>query len=217
MTKLLNHYTMIKRLFVALMLVITAVSASAQKSKYFAWGVEAGMNFNSLSFSRSDFDSSNRLGFFVGPKVRAKIPLLGFGADAALLYSLNSAKVSGVSGGEVYAESKSLSYFEIPLNVRYDFDLRILTLYLATGPQFNYCMSTDNTLAELYGGDLAGYSRSTWGWNIGAGVEVFSHLQIGLTYTIPISENGSLKAGDISNVFTNFKQKTVKVRLAYYF
>lgn len=43
------------------------------------------------------------------------------------------------------------------------------------------------------------------------------HLQLGVTYTIPISNSGSLELSDVANVFTNYKQKTVKVRLAYFF
>ncbi len=208
---------MIKRLFVVLLVVLTATGASAGKNKYLAWGVEAGMNFNTLSFSRSDFESGNRMGFYVGPKIRLKIPLLGFGADAAVLYSLNSAKVDQTATtGKV--ESRSLSYFEIPLNLRYTFSLKIIALYLATGPQYNYCLSGSGTLAELYGPQLSGYSRSTWGWNVGAGVELFNHLQVGVTYTIPISSTGQLSWSDATtNVFSNFSQRTAKIRLAYYF
>lgn len=208
---------MIKRLFVVLLVALTVLGTSAQKTKYFAWGVEAGMNFNKLSFARSDFESSNRLGFFVGPKVRVKVPILGFGADAALLYSLNSAKVVNETPDGEVSVNRSLSYFEVPLNLRYTFDLRILSLYLATGPQYHYCLSTNGTIEDLYGTQLEDFSRSTWGWNVGAGIEIVDRLQIGITYTIPISESGKLETSDITRVLTNFKQKTVKVRLAYYF
>lgn len=210
---------MIKRLFMALLVALSVAGASAQKTKYIAWGVEAGMNFNKMSFARSDFESGNRAGFFVGPKVRLKVPILGFGADAALLYSLNSTKVvtDDVNGSETSVK-RNLSYFEIPVNVRYTFDFRILALYLATGPQYNYCLSSDGTIGDLYGSQLGDFSRSTWGWNVGAGVEIADRFQLGITYTIPISDSGQLNTGTvISNVFTNFKQKTVKIRLAYYF
>ena len=209
---------MFKRLLMTLLVALAVTGVSAQKSKYFAWGVEGGRNFNSMSFSRSDFESSNRAGFFIGPKIRVNIPILGFGADAAVLYSLNSSKVITETGeGEKVSRNSSLSYFEIPLNLRYTFGFRFLSLYLATGPQYNYCLSGSNTIQELYGVELDGYSRSTWGWNVGAGVEILKRFQVGLTYTIPISDSGSLETGDLSNVFTNFKQKTVKIRLAYYF
>ena len=71
-----------KKLLLSLFAVLMAVNVSAQDVKAITWGVEAGMNFNSLSFSMADFESSNRLGFFVGGKAKFKVPLLGFGADA---------------------------------------------------------------------------------------------------------------------------------------
>lgn len=208
---------MVKRLFVALLVALTINGASAKSREYFAWGVEAGMNFNKLSFARSDFESSNRMGFFFGPKVKVKVPLLGLGADAAVLYSLNSSRVIRDIEGAETSLHRNLSYLEIPLNLRYNFDLRILNLYLATGPQYDYCLSSQGSIEELYGPQLDNFSRSTWGWNIGAGIDIAYRFQIGITYTIPISDSGRLKTADLSNVITKFSQKTVKVRLAYYF
>ena len=190
------------------------MTASAQTNKLFTWGVEAGMNFNSLSFDKEMFESGNRAGFFVGPKVKVKVPLVGLGLDGALIYSMNSAQIQN----EDIVKSKNLSYLEIPLNVRYDFSLlKVLSIYLATGPQYNYCMSSDATIADFYGLADGGISRSTWGWNVGGGVEIMKHLQLGVTYTIPISNSGNLELSDVANVFANYKQKTVKVRLAYFF
>ena len=173
------------------------------------------MNFNSLSFSKTDLESDNRLGFFVGGKAKFKVPLLGFGADAAVLYNLNGAEFHDILNKEV--RSKNLSYLEIPVNFRYSFGIKAIAIYVATGPQFNYCLSSNSTLDALYGNNLESFSRSTWGWNVGGGVELFRRLQVGVTYTIPISDNGELEIADATNIFTNFKQKTVKVRLAYFF
>ncbi|MBQ5643499.1 MAG: porin family protein [Bacteroidaceae bacterium] len=204
-----------KKILLAIVLVACGLAASAQ-TKMFRWGVEAGMNFNSLSFDKEMFESSNRAGFFVGPKVKLNIPLLGFGADAALTYSMNGVNVENPNTGTNI--SKNLSNIEIPLNIRYDFSLfKVLAIYLATGPQYNYCLSSDATIAELYGKADGTISRSTWGWNIGGGFELFDHLQLGVTYTIPISDSGSLTWADATNIISNYKQKTVKVRLAYYF
>lgn len=203
-----------KKLLLLIAVALVSMTASAQTNKLFTWGVEAGMNFNSLSFDKEMFESGNRAGFFVGPKVKVKVPLVGLGLDGAFIYSMNSAQIQN----EDIVKSKNLSYLEIPLNVRYDFSLlKVLSIYLATGPQYNYCMSSDATIADFYGPIDGGISRSTWGWNVGGGVELFKHLQLGVTYTIPISNSGNLELGDITNVFTNYKQKTVKVRLAYFF
>lgn len=204
-----------KKLLLSLFAVLMAVNVSAQDVKAITWGVEAGMNINSLSFSMADFESSNRLGFFVGGKAKFKVPLLGFGADAAVLYNLNGAEFHDILNSEV--RSKNLSYLEIPVNFRYSFGIKAIAVYVATGPQFNYCLSSNSTLEDLYGDNLESFSRSTWGWNVGGGVELFRRLQVGVTYTIPISDTGKLEIADAANIFTNFKQKTVQVRLAYFF
>ena len=204
-----------KKLLLSLFAVLMAANVSAQDVKAITWGVEAGMNINSLSFSKEVFDSDNRLGFFVGAKAKFKVPLLGFGADAAVLYNLNGAEFHDIVNSEV--RSKNLSYLEIPVNFRYSFGIKAIAIYVATGPQFNYCLSSNSTLDALYGDNLESFSRSTWGWNVGGGVELFRRLQVGVTYTIPISDNGELEIADATNIFTNFKQKTVKVRLAYFF
>lgn len=203
-----------KKVFLTIAIVVCSLAASAQ-TNMFKWGVEAGMNFNSLSFDKEMFESNNRTGFFVGPKVKVNIPLLGFGADAAITYSMNGVSIDNMVGETI---SKNLSNLEIPLNLRYDFSLlKFLSIYLATGPQYNYCMSSEETIKELYGNADGAYSRSNWGWNVGGGVEILDHLQLGVTYTIPISDSGNLSLGDIANVFSNYQQKTVKVRLAYFF
>ncbi|MDE5561683.1 MAG: PorT family protein [Bacteroidaceae bacterium] len=206
-----------KRILLVFAVAVISATASAQTSKVLTWGVEGGMNFNSLSFSSEMFGSGNRAGFFVGPKVMAKIPLLGFGADASVLYSLNSASARYNDGA---GTSKNLSYLEIPMNLRYSFGLKVLSVYLATGPQYNYCMSGDKTIDELFGYSVKGFSRSSWGWNVGAGVEVMKHLQIGVSYTIPVSDNGNLSFSDAFGAVispSSYKQKTVKVHLAYMF
>lgn len=196
-----------KKILLSLVAVLFAASMSAQTEKLFNWGVEGGMNFNSLSFKSSDLESSNRAGFFIGPKVKVNVPILGLGVDGAILYSLNSANVK--VGG--HAASEELSYLEIPVNIRYSFGFRWISIYGATGPQFNYCLSKDKTLSNVFPGTEI--ERSTWGWNLGAGVEIAKHFQVGFTYTFPIS---SLSTSSILGGF-GAKQKTAKIRLAYFF
>ena len=203
-----------KRSLLLLVAMLLTVSVVAQTEKLFNFGLEGGMNFNTFSFGgdfKDNFKSSNRMGFFVGPKMKVNVPLLGFGLDAAVLYSMNGADIQNTNT----VITENLSYFEIPVNLRYSVGISAVSVYLATGPQYNVCLSSNTTLKEVYG-TLSDPTRSTWGWNIGAGVELFKHLQVGVTYTIPIS--GTLSADNVaSSLFTNYKQKTAKVRLTYYF
>ena len=192
--------------FLLVLLSCVALSGFAQ-TKLVRFGVEGGLNVNKMSFSKELLSSENRCGFFVGPKMYVKIPLVGLGADAAVLYSLNGAsKVD--NNGDVH--NKNLSYFEIPVNLRYDVSfLKIAGAYVATGPQYNIALNSMDALQ-----DVGMTRRSSWGWNVGAGLKLWDKLQLGVSYTIPIS---GLNSGTVGEVITNAKQKTVKIRVAYIF
>ena len=192
--------------FLLVLMSCVALSASAQ-TKLVRFGVEGGLNVNKMSFSKDLFASENRCGFFVGPKMYVKIPLVGLGADAAVLYSLNGAsKVD--NNGDVH--NKNLSYFEIPVNLRYDVSfLKIAGAYVATGPQYNIALNSMDALKDV---DMT--RRSSWGWNVGVGLKLWDKLQFGVTYTIPVS---GLNSDTYKDVIGNVKQKTVQVRVAYIF
>ncbi len=196
--------------FLLVLLSCVALSGFAQ-TKLVRFGVEGGLNVNKMSFSKELLSSENRCGFFVGPKMYVKIPLVGLGADAAVLYSLNGASKEELNeAGDVVVNSKNLSYFEIPVNLRYDVSfLKIAGAYVATGPQYNIALNSMDALQEV---EMT--RRSSWGWNVGAGLKLWDKLQLGVSYTIPIS---GLNSGTVGEVITNAKQKTVKVRLAYIF
>lgn len=192
--------------YLLVLMSCVALSASAQ-TKLVRFGVEGGLNVNKMSFSKDLLSSENRCGFFVGPKMYVKIPLVGLGADAAVLYSLNGAsKVD--NNGDVH--NKNLSYFEIPVNLRYDVSfLKIAGAYVATGPQYNIALNSMDALNYV---DMT--RRSSWGWNVGVGLKLWDKLQFGVTYTIPVS---GLNSDTYKDVIGNVKQKTVQVRVAYIF
>ena len=193
--------------FLLVLLSCVALSGFAQ-TKLVRFGVEGGLNVNKMSFSKELLSSENRCGFFVGPKMYVKIPLVGLGADAAVLYSLNGASKVDNNTGDVH--NKNLSYFEIPVNLRYDVSfLKIAGAYVATGPQYNIALNSMDALQ-----DVGMSRRSSWGWNVGAGLKLWDKLQLGVSYTIPIS---GLNSGTFGEVIGNAKQKTVKVRVAFIF
>lgn len=193
--------------FLLVLMSCVALSASAQ-TKLVRFGVEGGLNVNKMSFSKDLLSSENRCGFFVGPKMYVKIPLVGLGADAAVLYSLNGASKVDDNTGDVH--NKNLSYFEIPVNLRYDVSfLKIAGAYVATGPQYNIALNSMDALKDV---DMT--RRSSWGWNVGVGLKLWDKLQLGVTYTIPVS---GLNSDTLNDVIVNVKQKTVQVRVAYIF
>ena len=187
-----------------------ATPASAQ----FKWGLEAGVNMSKIQVSGDGglFDSSNRTGWFVGPKAQVVMPVIGLGIDASILYSQKYMKLE--SDGES-SPNKSLPYLEIPINLRYNYGFSSLVgIYLATGPQYNWYMGGRG----LDFGDVSGsLERSTFSWNVGAGVNLLSHLQIGLTYNIAMGETGQIRNVDGVVEAFDMRNNTWQVRLAYLF
>ena len=74
------------------------------------FGVKGGLNITEMKLSDEVFDSSNRNGFFIGPTLKFKVPIIGLGVDASALYDQREGKVEGEN-----VKSKSLS---IPVNAR---------------------------------------------------------------------------------------------------
>lgn len=187
-----------------------ATPASAQ----FKWGLEAGVNMSKIQVSGDGglFDSSNRTGWFVGPKAQVVMPVIGLGIDASILYSQKYMKLE--ADGEA-SPNKSLPYLEIPINLRYNYGFSSLVgIYLATGPQYNWYMGGRG----LDFGDVSGsLERSTFSWNVGAGINLLSHLQIGLTYNIAMGETGQIRNVDGVVEAFDMKNNTWQVRLAYLF
>ena len=67
----------------AMAFLAVAIPAQAQ----LRFGVKGGLNITSVHFDSDLLKSDNVTGFHIGPMIEATMPLLGFGFDAAILYS----------------------------------------------------------------------------------------------------------------------------------
>lgn len=187
-------------------------------SAQFHLGIEAGANVNSVSFSKDVWSSENRLGFFVGPKLCAIIRPLGIGIDAAALYSHKTAAiVTTTATSGINTHDTELNYIEVPINLRWNIGSEHLGIYMATGPQFAWFVG-DRTISDIYNDRQTVFESNLFSWNVGAGVMLFRHIQLGATYNIPVK-----KAGTIRDSFTqtvdgeNIKYHTWQIHLNYFF
>ena len=188
-----------------------AVPANAQ----FNWGLEAGVNMSKVSVKGDGglFDSSNRTGWFVGPKAQVIMPVIGLGLDGAILYSQKYMKLE--AGGES-SPNKSMPYLEIPINIRYNYGFSSLVgIYVATGPQYDWYLGSRNLTFD--GESFGKLERSTFSWNVGVGVNLLSHLQVGLTYNIAMGQTGEIEGVGDALKKCDLKNNTWQVRLAYLF
>ena len=193
---------------VALMLMATTTAQAQVKL-----GLKGGLNVTQMSLSSDVIDKSNQTGFFVGPTVKLTLPLIGLGIDAAALYDQRDAKL-----GEDDDESTiSQRCINIPVNLRYGFGLgSMASVYVAAGPQFGFNIGQKN-----YGSDTDGFKfkDSNLSLNLGAGVSVLTHLELGFTYNIALGKTGEVSVIDDANKVLTSKARnnSWQVSAAYYF
>ncbi len=205
-----------KKLFFALITALMiggATTASAQIN----FGVVGGLNVSKLSYDRSTlFGSENRAGWFIGPKMWVKVPIVGLGINAALEY--NQRRLYGEVKNSDGTISKADYYksIEIPINVRYSIGLASLaSIYAETGPQFGF------TVGNKTPSEIVKFKSSNVTWNVGLGVRLVNHLEIGAAYNIALSNFGDIHIPVISEVTKNaksdFKTNSWQISAAYIF
>ena len=190
---------------------MVAIPAQAQ----FKFGLKGGLNITDMSFSSDVLESSNRAGFFIGPTVKFTLPIVGLGVDASALYDQREAKVKGTD------RKLKQQAINIPINLRYDIGLGSLAaVYLAAGPQFGFNIGDKHqTLIE----DVSDWTLNTSNFsvNVGAGVMLLGHLQVGANYNIVCGKTGEVSflrtTGDIAEGIFRGRSNTWQISAAYYF
>lgn len=185
---------------VAICCLAMATPAQAQLLK---WGLKGGVNMSKVDWDGGfKGNKDNSTGFFIGPMAELTVPLIGLGIDGALMYSQR--------GDDDWKQQG----IEIPVNLKYTIGLgSILGVYVAAGPDFFFNFKD----TKWEGFDT---KATQVGLNIGAGVKLVQHLQIGVNYQIPLGDSFSWKGvGEAisDEIGGNGKTKTWQISLAYLF
>ena len=199
-------------------LVILAALAVMPASAQVKFGVKGGMNFTNMKLSYENLVNKSAEGWFIGPTLKANIPigLLSLGADGAVFYDQRRSKTE-YNGIEESIKQHSII---IPINVRLNVNiLKLLGAYVATGPQFGFNVGNSdvelNNMSALR--NHFQFKKSQFSWNIGLGVMLFKHLEIGAAYNFAIGKTGELKDMTKQDILDSAKQKSLVVSAAYYF
>lgn len=186
-----------KKIFGALMIAVCiGVAMPAQAQLHF--GVKGGLNLSKASFSdvKENFKKDNFTGFFIGPMAEFNIPVVGLGIDASLLFAQRGVDIEG--------EKIKQNGIDVPVNLKYNIGLgSLLGVYLAAGPDFYFDLEKTSKVDK---------KKAEVGINVGAGVKLLNHLQVGANYNIPLGKTASFE--DIEG---SYKTKTWQVSVAYIF
>lgn len=212
----------------ALAALLVAGSAGLAQAGQFSFGVKAGLNVNKLKFNEDIASASNSCGWTAGVMADFTVPIIGIGADVSLMYSrMNNASdvnYSGVQplppaldGTTVVTPTDNVygkNFLEIPVNIKYKFTIpvvaSIIKPYVFTGPQFG--LRLDKNVKDV----LHNIESRTFqmNWNIGLGVELIGHLQVGASYGIGC--NSVVKSLVTSTTGINASDDPYKVKNNYW-
>ncbi len=202
-----------KKFLLSMLVVGACAVASPVSARTFGFGVTGGLNVSKLD----EEGAKNNSGWFAGVTAKVTVPVLGFGLDGALLYSTEKV--------EVGVKDKNAQYISVPVNLRYDFQLpvvsKVLVPYAFLGPQFDW--NINNTKLNFFDGEEGSYGLkakdATWKANFGVGALLFNHVQVSYAYSLPISNSWSWDSvyDNVVEAKDNTKLSTHKVGVTYFF
>ena len=209
-------------LFTVTVCLAMAMPAKAQ----IKFGVKGGLNLASASLSDAwdaKGNADNYTGFFIGPMVDITIPIIGLGVDGALMYSQKGAKIS--FDDDLGSTTFKQQGIEIPVNLKYSIGLGSLaSIYFAAGPSFYFNMKSDDDFTFNSVAGSLDYDKSEVSLNLGAGVKLLRHLQLGVNYNMGLTDSAKAKidspnSSDIWDTINgkSYKSKMWQVSVAYLF
>ena len=187
---------------VSTLLVMLCLLCAVPSQAQVKFGFKGGLDISKLDTKVSD----NRTGFFVGPMIDVTLPIIGLGFDVAALYSQSGMDVNNEN-------SEKLKSVEIPVNLKWTLGLgSTLGFFIAAGPQFGF--SLNDGWKQL----MEESNKSFVSVNVGAGLKLLRHLQVGVNYNIGASKLGDmvLDASDV-DLRTGVRKNSWQVSLAYMF
>ena len=179
-----------------LVLVILMVFIAVPAKSQLKFGIKGGVNISSVHMKSDILKADNVTGFQIGPMIETTIPLIGIGLDAAILYSQKGMDVKSEAGTSTNVKK---DYIDVPVNLKWKFGLPIIKGYLAAGPYIGFRVGGDK-FWEIPGSVVGQVKAKNFsaGLNFGAGVELISHLQVGINYGLGLTDNYSAEKYDMN-------------------
>lgn len=184
------------KLITSLVLMILFLGLSTPANSQVRFGVKGNIGLNNPDFKTigETFSVENMTSYSIGPAIEIMFLPLGtadFGIETALLYNDNRMTISRLQGQGGDSEISN-RYLNLPINAKINFGLGMLPLRVfgTAGPWAGYLIDGDKlNIDEISQGIKAKEFQA--GANIGFGVEVLKLLQVGLNYSVILTDNYS--------------------------
>lgn len=204
-----------KRLIIAVAVVLMMMAAIPSMAQV-KFGVKGGLNVTKMSVSSDVYSADNNNGFFIGPTVKFTLPIVGLGIDAAALYDQRKGSLVRFDNKSEEVKFKSIN---VPVNLRWNIGLGSLAgIYLAAGPQFGFALGD---FSDAWDSSFYKKENMNVSINLGAGLSLLKHLELGFTYNIQTKDNYAITedwaGGNLGREVTDIKTNAWQISAAYYF
>ena len=207
--------------FVIILLICTSAI-------YAQLGIKAGVNKANeiISFSQanvvSPFYSNNLMGYQIGVVYQAMPKKSGLGFEIGALLSQKGSTIDSTNIAYSINEGyKEINYLEVPINIRYRLSLGFIGIYGFGGVYGGYILSgkivneiSSESSVESYQNFV---DRTDYGYNFGAGIELFKKIQLGATWTKGLKNTLNTAYTNYTNLPTTFKNSVFTLNLVYMF
>ena len=137
------------------------------------------------------------------------------------MYSQKGAKIS--FDDDLGSTTFKQQGIEIPVNLKYSIGLgSSASIYFAAGPSFYFNMKSDDDFTFNSVAGSLDYDKSEVSLNLGAGVKLLRHLQLGVNYNMGLTDSAKAKIDSPSSAWDaingeSYKSKMWQVSVAYLF
>lgn len=183
------------------------------------FGVKGGLELTQMDFSTDALRNSNRAGFYVGPQLKFKLPVVGLGIEGSLLYSQRDLKVEG----ETFKQKSLL----LPVHARFGASIgEVMGIFFTAGPQFSFNVGDDIFYWKDEDGDNNQFSlqNTMLSMNFGMGATLGPNLEASVFYNVPLGKTADFTWDNLGQELKNQEWSRAKSRtnawhisLSYYF
>lgn len=172
-----------KKIIIAIAALCVAATCMA-KGNGPQFGIMGGLTSTNSNVKEAIANYKTINQFHVGACV--KLPLaLGFVFQPGIEYNLKGATIENIAGISNASIEWKTGYLELPLQLQWGIDLKVIRPYAIFEPFLGYAISNEERLTAISTGSTKWTNvknRFEYGIGIGAGIEVLSHVQVSVRY-----------------------------------
>ncbi|WP_294080649.1 porin family protein [Proteiniphilum sp. UBA5384] len=176
------------KLFTGIILFLMVVTTADAQVRF---GLRGEVGLNKPSFSEKVVEVENLTGFKLGPTAEFTIPLVGLAIEGSLMYGNDKMNVRGLTEEGVQSTVQKISnhYLDVPVYLKYKKGFMLpIKVYMAAGPYGRFLLSGDDVKISDATKNIKAKNFEA-GINLGAGVELFSRLAVGINYGFILTDN----------------------------